>query len=148
MQRVCVCALEGGGEEVGRISLYYSRSWISLYILKYASVNNLRLRLCKRTPKTADALVWYSEVGTPPPTPNTPLPNGNWQKTRNRSNIWGRAPHFIRRQSESRPSRLVSAWHYWRPRCVNVKRILSFHVYAFFTLFVPQHCQARPVHLT
>lgn len=146
MQRVCVCALEGGGEEVGRISLYYSRSWISLYILKYASVNNLRLRLCKPTPKTADALVWYSEVGTPPPTPAPPRKLAKDSESLEHMGTSASLHKAAVRVPAVSP--LVSVWHYWRPPCVNVKRMLSFHVYAFFTLFVPQHCQARPVHLT
>lgn len=75
-QWVCVsafvCVLKGGWSEgvLGEISLYYSQSWISLYILKYASVNNLLLQLRnqKQPMPRPDTPRWEQLHQPPPPT--------------------------------------------------------------------------------
>lgn len=134
----------GGG--LGEISLYYSRSWISLYILKYASVNNLQLQLHK--PKTqpmprSDIPKW-ERLHHPPP------PHGNWQKTPNCSNIWGQVPHFRRwRQSESWLSCFVLDEKLLISAFVSMLKGCFHRTFMRFSpLFVPQHHQAWPVHLT
>lgn len=126
---VCVWVLKGDGSGGGvgwggfeEISLYYSRSWISLYILKYTSVNNLlsRLRKTKTAMARPDTPRW-ERLHQPLTAQQKLAKDSEWLKHMGTS-------ASRRKVAEVGIPAVVSRFlvcRYWFPPCVNVKRRLS-----------------------